>query len=281
MRIGSEDMPGIIKNFDRIDLITRGLISQRYHKITKVINQEFWNSNSDQLHSLYVGSYGRGSAISTSDIDILVELPSDEYYHYDRLKGNGQSRLLQAVKNCILTSYSRSSIHGDGQVVVIQFSDGIKFELLPAFKEIDYWGNVSYVYPDSNMGGNWKSTNPKKEQEAMREKNSINQSNGLLFDTCKYIRYVRDKYFSSYHLSGIVIDSFVYQTIGMWHWCRNGETGRGSNETFENVLIHSFNILTMNGMYAPTLYAPGSNMAIDSSNSYICLGKVLNKIVKG
>ena len=85
-------LPKIIKGFDRIDLITRSLISQRYHKIVKAINQEFWNSNSDQLHGLYVGSYGRGTAISTSDIDILVELPRFEYYHYDRLKGNGQSK---------------------------------------------------------------------------------------------------------------------------------------------------------------------------------------------
>lgn len=271
----------IIKGFDRIDLITRSLISQRYHKIVKAINQEFWNSNSDQLHGLYVGSYGRGTAVSTSDIDILVELPRLEYYHYDRLKGNGQSRLLQAIKNCILTPYPRSSIHGDGQVVVIQFSDGMKFEILPAFKETDYLGNVSYVYPDSNMGGNWRSTNPKREQEAMRVKNRIDQSNGLLFDTCKYLRFIRDEYFSSYHLSGIVIDSFVYQVIGMWHWRRNGETSSCSSETFEDILFRSYNSLIMNGVYAPTLYAPGSNIAIDSSNSYICLGKVLNKIMRG
>ena len=271
----------IIKGFDRIDLITSSLISQRYHKIVKAINQEFWNSNSDQLHGLYVGSYGRGTAISTSDVDILVELPRFEYYHYDRLKGNGQSRLLQAIKNCILTPYPRSNIHGDGQVVVIQFSDGMKFEILPAFKETDYWGNVSYVYPDSNMGGNWRSTNPKREQEAMRAKNRIDQSNGLLFDTCKYLRSIRDEYFSSYHLSGIVIDSFVYQVIGMWHWRRNGETSSYSSETFEDILFRSYNSLTMNGVYVPTLYAPGSNIAIDSSNSYICLGKVLNKIMRG
>lgn len=142
-------------------------------------------------------------------------------------------------------------------------------------------GNVSYVYPDSNMGGNWRSTNPKKEQEAMREKNCINNSNGLLFDTCKYMRYVRNEFFSSYHLSGIVIDSFVYQAIGNWCWRRISETSRCSNETFENVLLQSYNLLTINGRYAPILYAPGSNTAIDSRNSYICLGKVLNKIMRG
>ena len=45
-------------------------ISLRYHTITKAVNREFWNSSSDVLHSLYVGSYGRGTAIDVSDVDI-------------------------------------------------------------------------------------------------------------------------------------------------------------------------------------------------------------------
>lgn len=119
-----------------------------------------------------MGSYGRGTAIDTSDIDILVELPRDEYNKYDTLRGNGQSRLLQALKNAILQTYPNSDIHGDGQVVVINFSDGIKFEVLPAFRQLDWWGNWNgkYDYPDSNMGGNWLTTNPKSEQQAMKEK---------------------------------------------------------------------------------------------------------------
>ena len=54
--------------------------------------------------------------------------------------------------------------------------------------------------------------NPKAEQEAMAQKNRY--SNGLLYDTCRHLRFIRDNYFSSYHLSGIVIDSFVYNAIG-------------------------------------------------------------------
>lgn len=45
-------------------------VRTRYHSITKRINQDFWNSDSDISHSLYVGSYGRGTCICTSDIDI-------------------------------------------------------------------------------------------------------------------------------------------------------------------------------------------------------------------
>ena len=57
----------------------RGLVAKRYKTITRAINSEFWNSISDTQHSLYVGSYGRGTAIDTSDLDVLVQLPKAEY----------------------------------------------------------------------------------------------------------------------------------------------------------------------------------------------------------
>ena len=178
----------------------------RYKTITKAVNAAFWNSNSETDHSRYVGSYGRGTAINVSDLDVLVELPSSEYEHFSSLSGNGPSRLLQAVKGAIQGTYSRTDIRGDGQVVVVEFSDGMIFEILPAFRNLK-WGmwDGTYIYPDSNMGGRWLSTNPKAEQEAMAEKNSYWKANGLLFDTCKHIRAIRAEYFSSYHLSGILI----------------------------------------------------------------------------
>ena len=39
-----------------IDMDTRGIISSRYKRITKSINQTFWGSNSETAHSYYVGS---------------------------------------------------------------------------------------------------------------------------------------------------------------------------------------------------------------------------------
>lgn len=224
------------KKGERINQQQLSIISKRYKRITKAVNQEFWNSESETEHSFYVGSYGRGTAIDTSDIDILVELPRNEYERFDNQKGNGQSRLLQALKNAILNTYPNSNIHADGQVVVIDFYDGIKFEVLPAFRQMDYWGNWNkrYDYPDTNMGGKWKTTNPKDEQKAMKELNK--KSNGLLFDTCKHIRSIRDNYFRNYHLPGIVIDSFVYKYIGDWHWLREGEIVSQPMGTYEQKL---------------------------------------------
>lgn len=136
-----------------IPLETRVLISKRYKAITSAVNSEFWNIPSEQQHSMYVGSYGRGTAIETSDLDVLVSLPKEKYQHYDSLKGNGQSRLLQSVRQAILYTYPRTDIRADGQVVKVTFSDGMKFEILPAF-ETKYWdGRTTYQYPDTNMGG--------------------------------------------------------------------------------------------------------------------------------
>lgn len=123
-----------------ITLDTRKIISVRYKTVTKAINKEFWNISSETQNSIYVGSYGRRTAINTSDLDVLVLLPESEYNRFDSLKGNGQSRLLQAVKCAIMNSYPRSDVRADGQVVKISFSDGMKFEVLPAFQSKDRWG---------------------------------------------------------------------------------------------------------------------------------------------
>ena len=76
-----------------------GTISSRYKSITRRLNMDFWDTTSDTSHSLYVGSYGRNTAIQGfSDLDMIFELPSDLYFQYDKYDGNGQSALLQAVR---------------------------------------------------------------------------------------------------------------------------------------------------------------------------------------
>lgn len=249
---------------------TSNLISKRYHSITKAINREFWDIDSDDCKSLYVGSYGRGTAISTSDIDVLVNLPQSEFDFYNNLKGNSQSRLLQAVRKAILVKYPQSDISADGQVVDVCFSDGMVFEILPAFENLVWpWEMDSYIYPDTNNGGKWRATNPKAEQKAMKEKND--ESNGLLFDTCKHIRFVRNEYFSSYHLAGIVIDSVVYKIIGGWHWTRSEEKTKTSIGEYERYLYNQFE----RNKYDDTItYAPGSNQQIQVHQDLNVLEKI-------
>lgn len=183
-----------------------GTISNRYKAITKRLNTDFWGTTSDTAHSLYVGSYGRNTAIKGfSDLDMIMELPSTLYFQYDKHNGNGQSALLQAVRNSMRKTYSTSSIGGDGQVVVVNFTDGIKFEVVPVFTNKD----GSYTYPDSNDGGSWKTTNPRPEIKAIRDRNILCNNN--LIPLCRMMRSWKRTW--SVPISGLLVDTLAYQFI--------------------------------------------------------------------
>ncbi|MEK7719870.1 MAG: nucleotidyltransferase [Bacteroidota bacterium] len=176
-------------------------ISYRYKRITKQLNKDFYNSESDIYHSLYVGSYGRGTDIVVSDIDIIFQLPYSEYVKYDAYTGNGQSSLLQAVKTSIEKTY-KSSMKADGQVIVISFTDGIVFELVPAFINND----DSYTFPDTNDGGSWKKTNPRPEIAEINSKNILWNKN--LKRLCRMARAWKYKW--DVPIGGLLIDTLAY-----------------------------------------------------------------------
>ena len=63
-------------------------ISARYKRITRQLNTDFWNTDSETAHSLYIGSYGRDTAArGVSDIDI--------YFHYIHSVLNRNNLLLR------------------------------------------------------------------------------------------------------------------------------------------------------------------------------------------
>lgn len=194
----------------RMDGDTVWKIQYRCHQITKRINIDYWNSESETTHSLYVGSYGRGTEIWTSDIDVIVQLPWTTHAKFDKYVIKGQSALLQEVKNVLQKTYPASCVKADGQVVGIDFTDGISFEIVPGFLNSD----DSYTYPDTNDGGNWKTTDPKKEIDAM---NTLNKStNKNLKRLCRMARAWKEK--CNVLMSGILIDTLAYKFIKDWEY---------------------------------------------------------------
>lgn len=193
--------------FDDKDLES---LRYRYRQITKRINLEYWNSTSETQHSLYVGSYGRGTATHLSDIDMLVILPNETYERFNSRQGSKQSALLQEVKESLKNTYSTSHIKADGQVVGINFTDGINFEIVPVFENWD----GSFTYPDTNNGGSWEKTNPRKEIEEMDLYNSL--TNGNLKRLCKMLREWKDT--KNVDISGYAIDTLAYNFIKYWNY---------------------------------------------------------------
>jgi len=183
-------------------------ISYRYGRITKQLNTDFWDTDSETSHSLYVGSYGRDTDIHVSDIDMLFRLPSSVYERINSHQGNGQSALLQEVRNSLKNTYSTTHMRGDGQVLVIEWDDGIRFEVLPCFINND----ESFTYPDTNDGGKWGTTNPKPEIEAIRIANS--KWNDNLKNLCRMTRAWKDKW--EVPMGGLLIDTLAYNFLGNW-----------------------------------------------------------------
>ncbi len=193
----------------RITSSVAGDISYRYKRITKQLNKDFWDTESETSHSLYVGSYGRDTDIHVSDIDILFQVPYAIYERINEYSGNGQSALLQEIKKSIQNTYKTSDSHGDGQVVAVDFTDGINFEIVPGVLLKDDKG---FLYPDTNNGGAWKTTNPKPEIEEIRKTNEM--LNGNLKNLCRMARVWKDKW--DVPMGGLLIDTLTYQFLKTW-----------------------------------------------------------------
>lgn len=195
----------------RIGTDKRSSIATRTGRIVEKLNADLRNLDSNTSYRFYVGSYGRGTAIpSVSDVDLLYELPFALYERFNSHASNGQSALLALVRGSVMNTYPTTKVGGDGQVVAIQFNDGIRVEVLPAF--VNKAGG--YTFADSNNGGSWRACMPKQEMDAFGTRNGI--CNGNLVELGRMSRAWRDN--NSVSMSGMLIDTLAYQFLADWRY---------------------------------------------------------------
>jgi hypothetical protein len=226
-----------------------GDISTRCKSITKRLNTDFWDTTSETSHSIYVGSYGRHTAIrGFSDVDLIVWLPYTTYEKYNNYASNGQSALLQAVKTSIEKTYSPTKIKADGQVIVLHFSDNMEIEVVPAFENKD----DSFTFPNANNGGSWKTTNPRPEIKAIRDRDSACNSN--LKPLCRIARAWKDKW--SVPIGGLLIDTLAYQFI-------DGFAHKDKSSFYYDYMCRDFFLWMANQSSTQEYWkAPGSGQAV-------------------
>ena len=182
-------------------------------EMAKKLNKNYYDLDGNTSEHMYiVGSVGRGTSIKgVSDLDLLFDLPNDIYKKYDNYgeNSNGQSMLLQEVKNVLLERYPKTQISGDGQVVVIEFTN-YTVELVPGFKQ----NNGSFKYPDTHDGGSWKITNPIPEIE--ESQTMAEDTNNNFVYICNMIRSWKNH--MGFKLGGLLIDTLVYKFSTFCHW---------------------------------------------------------------
>ncbi|WPO78203.1 SMODS domain-containing nucleotidyltransferase [Flavobacterium sp. KACC 22761] len=239
---------------NNLTVLNEESIESRFGTITKRLNKDFYNIDSNTENGIYIGSYGRNTAISgISDLDLLFVLPDDFYSKYNNRAGNKQSQLLQDVKNSLSKTYSQSKVRGDGQVVVIEFKNDY-IEVCPAFLEND----GSFTYPDSNDGGKWKKTDPKPEAEEIINYND--DCNGNLINMCRFMRAWKNK--TGVKIGGLLIDSLVYN-----FFLYNSEYREYTFENYHILIRDFFKYLKDLDDDRSYWYAPGSNQHVYKNNS--------------
>lgn len=232
-------------------------ISYRYKRITKQLNKDFWGTESETAHSLYVGSYGRDTAANgVSDLDVAFTLPNSVYHKYDAYITNGQSALLQEVRKSIERTYANSYVGGDGQVVALNFTDGIRFEILPVFLNKD---GSTFTFADSNNGGSWKTCDPRGEMTTFSARDKVT-ANGNLKAICRMARIWRD--YHSVPMSGMLIDTLAYQFIAGW-------AHRDKSYLYHDYLVRDFLLYLSNIDTSKTYWrAPGSESYVWKTGNF-------------
>lgn len=230
-------------------------ISYRYKRITRQLNTDFWQTDSEAAHSLYIGSYGRDTAAKgVSDIDIYFRLPSNLYHKYNAYRTNGQSALLQAVRTSMQNTYPTSSQKGDGQVVTVSFTDGITFEVLPGFDNTEN----TVTFADSNGGGSWKTCDPQTEMAAFATRNK--ESNHNLKAICRMARIWKGH--NNVPISGMLIDTLAYQFIERW-------PHKDKSYLYHNFLVRDyFYFLWQTDINQEWWRAPGSGSWVHKDGSF-------------
>lgn len=233
-------------------------------EIAKKLNSYYYNLTGDKISHMYiVGSIGRGTAVKgASDLDIIFDLPYSTYKKYDEYERNGQSSLLQEVRNILKTKYINTDISGDGQVVVIKFKK-YTVELIPGFKQHD----DSFKYPDTHNGGSWKITKPLIEIE--ESKNTIDDTNYNFKYIANMLRSWKNK--QGFKFGGLLIDTLTYNFLNSKPEYRN--IGFDNYLEMTKELFHYLKGLNKEQSY---WYALGSNQKVYNCDN----GKFVTKANK-
>lgn len=241
----------------------------RLKEITKKLNKKYYPDNDfediETDNCYIVGSVGRGTAIAkTSDFDCIFKLPQEVYDRFNNHSGNGQSKLLQEVKDEIALHYPSTKIKGDGQVVSVTFTSNPAgtIELVPAFEQ----DNGDFKFPNTHDGGSWKTTKPTPE---ISECSRISaDTDGHFINFCRLLRKWKNK--NGFVFKGLLIDTMVADYL------EDEGIGSINYSDYEELIPNLFKFLSEQDKERSYWLALGSNQQIENSDN----GKFINKAKK-
>ena len=225
----------------------------RRERVVRVLNDNYWESQSKTQHSKFIGSWGKYTRVRPPrDVDILFELPDSVYHRFERRTGDRQSQLLQEVKTVLATTFTTTSIKGDGPVVKVPFAS-YNVELVPVFPLTDgqYWICMT------DRGGYYKRADYDAESKLVKASNDTTKKN-----TRRLIRMM--KRWQAY--CSVPIKSFWIELIAMDFL--NGWKHRDKSMVYYDWMVRDF-LKHLEGKANSTVYAPGTYEAMNLGDTWL------------
>lgn len=200
-----------------------------------------------------VGSWGKGTQVRPSaDIDIMAQFDWAMYQRFHAYAANGQSALLQEIKEKLEPAYPQTRKRGDGQVVMIDFNS-ILVELVPVFP----LNNGQFIMPDTHDGGIWKTVDPVAQ---VRHIDTLDRThNGNVKALCKMIK--RWKHEKSVDLKSFLIELIVADFV------RNSEWGKQDFFWYDWLVRDCFKFMRTRACGQATL--PGTGEVIPLGSNWV------------
>lgn len=217
-------------------------------------NQYSPNANLTDRMTL-LGSLAKGtSRTPMADVDLLFHMPAGTHTRFDAYAGNGQSALLQEVRDVLRKRYPGTEIRGDGPVVVVAFTSGVNVEVVPGvlFPGASDILHARCKVPVTRDGGSWEDSDYGAEYEALRVASEPRQ--GQIARLIRYMKAWRvDK---SVTFKSLVIELMAADFARTW------PTNR-SSYTYDDWLVRDF-LTYAADHYFSTYRMPGTGKQIDT-----------------
>lgn len=179
-------------------------------RVGQTLERAYYGWASDNPPIFTVGSWGKGTQVRPSeDIDIMARFDWAMFERFHAYAYNGQSSLLQEVKERLESAYPQTRKRADGQVIQIDFNS-IMVELVPVFAI----GNGQFVMPDTNDGGSWKTVDPAAQIKLIDD--ADRNFSGNVRPLCKIIK--RWKHECLVDLKSFAIELLVVEFFRTYPW---------------------------------------------------------------
>lgn len=160
----------------------------KYQGVCKTLHNYYYSSQYTGSTKFLFGSYKTQTNIrpltDKQDVDVIFIMPPEKFERYDNYISNGQSSLLQEMRQVLNKTYSTTDkIKGWEKVVLVNFAQNKhNVEVLPAWERKD----GSFCIPTTTYGGQWEVFNPREHLNLFKQSNQKTQ--GLTRSLCKLFK---------------------------------------------------------------------------------------------